>query len=88
MHEILDRPDYEFKVTHHCNLLNMNEDPFGRLYDKLANTEKTDSEWVDIKRTEVNMTKDGIVMVVVFFDKYERINKDKVKPKKDIAEDL
>lgn len=88
MIELFHDADYNIKVTHHCQMFVMNDDPFGRLYDKLANPEDDGKVTIDIKRQEVNMTKDGIVSVVVFYDRYEKIPKEKVVKKSSIEEEL
>jgi hypothetical protein len=88
MIEMPEDIDYNIKVTHHCQLINMNDDPFGRLYEKIANSDEGDKVSIDIKRQEVNMTKEGLVSIIVFYDRYEKIAKPKSRKKTPIEKDL
>lgn len=78
--------DFDIQVTHHCEMFNMNEDPLGALYFNTLNPGKDCS--IDIKRQEVSTTKDGIVLVVVFYDKYVKVPKPKKQKRKTIESEL
>lgn len=86
MIELPENIDYTIKVTHHCKLFNMNEDPTGLEYFAAVNS-RGEAD-IDIKRQEINMSKDGIVMVVVFYDKYEKVPKSKPAKKIPIEKHL